>query len=176
MFLRIFKKDNSSGLREFVPEDYHHHSQILCNFFVERGFEASKLSAARQEVGKMDRMDLLKDHQKDKKDAQTIFVCDWHPSLRRAPSILKQHFPVLQSDERLSKIFLEPPTVAFRRPRTIRNILVRNDINPPPKKSTSEWFSSILYTEETHSHQRQEEHHDKVERWNFLPSIFKKTI
>ena len=128
------------------PADYHHHSQLLCNFFVERGFEPSKLKETRQEVGKMDRMDLLKEKEKPKRDPQTIFVCDWHPSLSQAPSILRQHFPVLQSDDHLSKVFTESPTVAFRRPRTIRNIIVRNDINRPARKptSTSECGSCIL--------------------------------
>ena len=91
-------------------------------------------------------MDLLKDNQKRKRDPQTIFVCNWHPSLSRIPSILKEHYRILQSDERLSNVFQEVPTVAFRRPRTIRNHLVRNDIRPAEKKasSTSECGSCIL--------------------------------
>ena len=94
----------------------------------------------------MDRRDLLKENQKQKRDPQTIFVCDWHPSLSRVPSILKQHFPILQSDDHLSRVFTGPPTVAFRRPRTIRNHLVRNDIRPAQKKptSTTECGSCIL--------------------------------
>ena len=137
--LRNIPKGQFIRIKRICSEaaDYHHHSQILCNFFVKRGFDAGKLKEARQEVGKMERMDLLKENQKQKRDPQTIFVCDWHPSLSRVPSILKQHFPVLQSDDHLSRIFTEPPTVAFRRPRTIRNHIVRNDIQPAKKKPTS---------------------------------------
>ena len=125
---------------------YNRHSQTLCNFFIERGFNIEKLNEVRRDVGKMNRMDLLKDNQKRKRDPQTIFVCNWHPSLSRIPSILKQHYHILQSDERLSNVFQEVPTVAFRRPRTIRNHLVRNDIRPAEKKasSTSECGSCIL--------------------------------
>ena len=127
-------------------DSYNRHSQTLCNFFLERGFNIEKLNEIRRDVGKMNRMDLLKDNQKRKRDPQTIFVCNWHPSLSRIPSILKEHYRILQSDERLSNVFQEVPTVAFRRPRTIRNHLVRNDIRPAEKKasSTSECGSCIL--------------------------------
>ena len=41
---------------------YNHHSQILCNFFMERGFSIKKLHEIRRDVGKMNRMDLLIDN------------------------------------------------------------------------------------------------------------------
>ena len=137
--LRNIPKGQFIRVRRICSEsaDYHHHSQILSKFFVERGFDPSKVKETQEEIGKMNRADLLKENQKKKKDPQTIFVCDWHPSLSKMPSILKQYFPVLQADERLSKIFTEPPSVAFRRPKTIRNILVRTDIKPPSTKPTS---------------------------------------
>ena len=85
----------------------------------------------------MKRDELLIDTQRRKKDAQTIFVCDWHPSLSQIPTILKQHYRILESDERMSNIFPEKPLVAYRRPRTTRQHLVRNDILKPEKKPSS---------------------------------------
>ena len=118
-------------------EDYYHHSQNLCNFFVERGFDLKKLNEVRKDVGSMSRDELLVDTQRGKKDAQTIFVCDWHPSLSQIPSILKQHYNILQADERLSNVFTEKPLVAYRRPRTIRQHLVRNDLSRVTKEKVT---------------------------------------
>ena len=118
-------------------DDYYHHSQELCNFFIKRGFSHKRLLEVRKEVADMKRDELLIDTQRRKKDAQTIFVCDWHPSLSQIPTILKQHYRILESDERMSNIFPEKPLVAYRRPRTTRQHLVRNDILKPEKKPSS---------------------------------------
>ena len=65
-----------------------------------------------------------------------IFVSEWHPSLSKLPTILKKHYHLLQSDQNLSKVFPDPPSVAFRRPKSIRNHLIRGDILPTKKELT----------------------------------------
>ena len=77
----------------------------------------------------MKRDELLIDTQRRKKDAQPIFVCNWHPSLSQIPTILKQHYQILESDERMSNIFPEKPLVAYHRPKTTRRNLTWNDIH-----------------------------------------------
>ena len=64
-------------------------SQQLCKFFIKRGFESTKVEKVRKEVLDMNRTQLLQDNEKQKRDPQTIFVCSWHPSLNKIPSILK---------------------------------------------------------------------------------------
>ena len=77
------------------------------------------------------------DKDKTEKDPQTIFVCDWHQSLKTIPTILKRHFHLIESDENLSKIFSGKPLVAYRKPKSLKNHLIQNDITPPPPKSSS---------------------------------------
>ena len=79
-------------------------------------------------VSKMDRSELLQDKNRKTKDPQTIFVAEWHPSLARLPATQKKHFHLLNSDPTLEKIFPTEPTVAFRRPKSLRNHLIRSDI------------------------------------------------
>ena len=81
----------------------------------------------------MNRTQLLQDNEKQKRDPQTIFVCSWHPSLNNIPSILKEHFHLSQSDKTLSRIFTEAPSVAYRRPKNVKQRVIRNDIRAPPK-------------------------------------------
>ena len=44
--------------------------------------------------------------------------------------MLKKHYHLLQSDQKLAEIFPEPPSVAFRRPKSLRRHLIRGDIVP----------------------------------------------
>ena len=79
-----------------------------------------------QEVSKIQRDTLLQDKITPRKDPQMILVCDWHPNLSIIPSILKKHYHLLRNDTKTSKIFTSPPTVAYRRPRCIKNLIVKN--------------------------------------------------
>ena len=76
----------------------------------------------------MERNDLLSDKPKTKNSERRVFTCNWHPHLAQLPSILKRNFYHLKNDRKLSKIFREPPLVAFRRARTIKSELVRTDL------------------------------------------------
>ena len=104
--------------------DFNHHSAVLSKFLVNRGYNLQALADTAEIVSKMDRSELLKDKERTKKDPQTIFVAEWYPSLARLPSILKKHYHLLSSDLATENIFPVEPTVAFRRPRSLRNQLI----------------------------------------------------
>ena len=90
-----------------------------------------------KEVLAMKREDLLCDKKKEKRDPNVIFVSDWHPTLSTIPSILKKNLHIIENDPVLSKVFPSKPLVAFRRPKTIRNHVVRNDIGKKESRSGS---------------------------------------
>ena len=69
----------------------------------------------------------LKDKIKDIKVPQLIFVCDWHAVLNKLPSLLKKHFHLLQNNEKGARIYESPPTVAYRRHKSIKNYIVKNN-------------------------------------------------
>ena len=114
--------------------DYFSNCSRLCSFFVKRGYDSRFLNKIVGEVSKLDRDSLLKDREKTAKDPQMIFVCEWHPLLASVPAILKKHYPVLQNDTKTSAIFPSHPIVAYRRPKCIKNIVVKNK----PEKSEGE--------------------------------------
>ena len=82
-----------------------------------------------EEVGNLERRDLLKSRlvKMSKQDPHSILVCSWHHISRNLPSTLNQNYDILKNDARLSNIFSEKATVAFRKKKNIRNILCRND-------------------------------------------------
>ena len=73
----------------------------------------------------MDRFDLLKEKNLPTKDPRTVLVCTWHPKLKELPNILRQNHNILKTDIRLSKIFEEPSTVAFRRRKNLAKVSAR---------------------------------------------------
>ncbi len=128
--LKNLPKGQFIRIRRICSEtsEYLRNSQVLCEFFIKRGYSEKLVRNVITEVAGLDRKDLLEDRTKEKKDPQTIFVTDWHPVLNTIPSILKRNFHIVENDSELIKIFKTKPLVAFRRPRTIRNHVVRNDI------------------------------------------------
>ena len=108
--------------------EYMKNSEILCNFFIQRGYSEKLLRVTIKEVSKIKREDLLRDCSKKKRDAGSIFVSDWHPKLSKIPFLLKKNFHLIENNSELTKIFPANFTVAYRRSKSIRNHVVRNDL------------------------------------------------
>ena len=112
----------------------------LSSFFEKRGYKPEGLKKTIQEVTKIPREKLLEETEKIKRDPQLIFVCNWHPNVSRLPTTLKKHFHLLQNDRKATEIFTSTPMVAYRRPRSLKNMLVKNAISeddqPKQRRST----------------------------------------
>ena len=63
---------------------------------------------------------------KEKKINKRIpLVLTYHPSLEKISGIIRHHWKEIEKSETLTKLFPEPPVVAFRRPKSIKDTLVR---------------------------------------------------
>ena len=58
------------------------------------------------------------------------FVITYHPALSNLSNIVREHWTTIQKHSELCKIFTEPPVLAFRKPKSLKDILVRADISP----------------------------------------------
>jgi len=58
------------------------------------------------------------------------FVITYHPALSNLSNIVREHWPTIQKHPELCQIFKEPPVLAFRKPKSLKDILVRADISP----------------------------------------------
>ena len=63
-----------------------------------------------------------------KKDPQSVFVCTWHPKLKRLPTILNENHKILNSDTKPNIDFPSKSTVAFRRKKHLASYLCHNDV------------------------------------------------
>ena len=64
------------------------------------------------------------------------FVLSFHPRLRMLGSHLKRHFHLLQTNDRLRRAFTEPPMVAFRRLRNLKDMLVHSSQNKSEREES----------------------------------------
>jgi hypothetical protein len=58
-------------------------------------------------------------------------VLTYHPSLEKISGIVRHHWKEIQKGETLTKLFPVPPVVAFRRPKSINDTLVRAAVSRP---------------------------------------------
>ena len=107
-----------------LREDFEKAAGKVMGYFFERGFKKEEMMATYNEVLGMDREEVLE--YKNKRSSERVpYVLTFHPRLRMLGSVLKRHFHLLQTNDRLRRSFTEPPMVAFRRLRNLKDFLVR---------------------------------------------------
>ena len=52
------------------------------------------------------------------------FVITYHPDMPKIHKILEQHWPKIESSSKLKRIFPEKPLVVYKRPKSLKDILV----------------------------------------------------
>ena len=73
--------------------------------------------------------------QRNRDSTRVPLVVTYHPSLPPLTTITQKHHSLLHLSDRLKKAFPTPPIIAFRRPRNLRDLLVRADLSPPARTS-----------------------------------------
>jgi hypothetical protein len=71
----------------------------------------------------------------------------YHPSLEKISGIVRHHWKEIEKNETLAKLFPEPPVVAFRRPKGIKDTLVRAAYLDLHRRSASVLFNFYCYEE-----------------------------
>ena len=69
---------------------------------------------------------------KEKKINKRVpLVPTYHPSLEKISGIVRHHWKEIEKSETLAKLLPEPPVVEFRRPKSIKDTLVRAAVSRP---------------------------------------------
>ena len=58
------------------------------------------------------------------------FVLTYHPDLPKVKDIVNKHWLIIESSSALSEIFTERPTMAYRRPKSLWDLLIRAKLKP----------------------------------------------
>ena len=100
-------------------------------FYLEqRGYKKEALIPQLERARAKPREDCLLPTAKKQQDPQIPLVVTYAPTLPSLGKITRQHHHILHLSERTKQAFPQPPTVAYRRPKNLRDLLVRADLAP----------------------------------------------
>ena len=87
------------------------------------------MSFAIERARQQKREDLLSYRPKSESSV-LLFVLAYYPDLPKVRDIVNKHWPIIEFSSTLSEIFTERPTMAYRRPKNLRDLLVHAKLKP----------------------------------------------
>ncbi|OCT55832.1 hypothetical protein XELAEV_18003247mg [Xenopus laevis] len=118
--------------------DYEKECQVLQNQFREKGYKENIIMEAKKRCDQMNRKDML-ENTKNKKSKinndHISFITTYNQSKNKFEKILKKHWHILRNDKDLSNYLTKNPRILYKKPQTIKQILVPSCI-PVEKKQT----------------------------------------
>ena len=103
-------------------------SQELKQHLIKRGYPEQMLDTEIHRAISVSREDSLLRGVRRETEQRIPLVVTYHPSMHFLARTTKRHQITLRSSERLNAIFNLPPIIAFRRPKNLRDLLVRADL------------------------------------------------
>jgi peptide-methionine (R)-S-oxide reductase len=94
-----------------------------------RGYNNASINHCFKKASGIDRKDLIQ-YKEQKTNNRVPFVITYHPELSNLSIIVRDRWTTIQKHQELCKIFKDPPVLAFRKPKSSKDILVRADISP----------------------------------------------
>jgi hypothetical protein len=95
-----------------------------------QGYNDRVIESGFSKASETNRNDLL-EYKEKKINKWVPLVLTYHPSLEKISGIIRHHWKEIEKSETLAKLFPEPPVVAFRRPKSIKDTLVRVAVSRP---------------------------------------------
>ena len=117
------------------PQDYEYQKRILIKKLRRRGYSGKTINSQMAKVDKLDRGELLKKRKRRKESDRVPMTVTYSNLLPDLNHIIRKHTRVLYKSERMTKVFQEPPMVAYRRDRNLGDSLVHGKTNKQVKKS-----------------------------------------
>lgn len=113
-----------------TPEKTKRRLGQLCSRLKKRGYKHQDIRNSFNRAEKISRNELLQYKEKNKQ-SRVPCVLSFHPSLKNVSNIIREHWKVVENNTKLSKMFPNPPVMAFRKPNSLKNLLVRAEISHP---------------------------------------------
>ena len=108
----------------------------LVKFLMERGYRKASVEGQVDKVRRMSRAEILSKGNRPR-STKTPFVVTYHPRLPDISKILRELHPILESSERCRNSITSVPFVAFRKPKSLQDYLVRAKVDSRGPKGLS---------------------------------------
>ncbi|XP_072171920.1 uncharacterized protein [Diadema setosum] len=107
-------------------EDFQQKSHEMDGFFERRGYPKQVVKKATRKVSSLSRQEALKPRRQHNSDRVPL-VLTYHPSTQKLVSTIMDNTHILQ-DASTRKIFKDPPLVAYKKDRSLRDLLVHTGL------------------------------------------------
>ena len=101
----------------------------LSSYLTKRGFKSGEVDNQLQGAREVDKSSLLsRDSGRGSSDERVTLSIDFHPAFSRIGNKMREFVNILHASDDMRQIFTEPPRVSFRRPKNLKNELVRSKV------------------------------------------------
>ena len=94
-----------------------------------RGYTTRSIDNELMKVDKLDRNNLLQYRTDKSKTDRVPVVLTYSKGLPHVSEVMKKKMTVLHKSEKIKKVFIKPPILAFRRDKNLKDILVHKKHN-----------------------------------------------
>ena len=102
---------------------------------ISRGYHSKIIDSAFNKVRLVPRLEALKKVSKSQNERE-VFVVTFHPALPSVNTIVKKHWSVMtEQSANLKRVFPKPSLIAYRRPKNLREHLIRAKISSKRRSS-----------------------------------------
>ena len=98
---------------------------------MERDYKPGLIDAAIEKAKAIPRDEALKKVNPEKQNKRPVFVVTYDPRLPSISNIVQKHWRTMTKDPYLKQVFQEPPLIAYKRPKNIKDLIIKAKI--PPK-------------------------------------------
>ena len=74
---------------------------------------------------------------KNRNTDRPVFVTTYNPSLPNLNNVIKKYYPILTATERCQEAFKDIPLLAYRRPKNLRDFLVKAKLKQSPPNNSN---------------------------------------
>ena len=97
----------------------------LKDMLLSREYSSNIINAAIDRARNIPRLEALKKVVKCKTSERPVFVIHYDPRLPSVNNIIKKHYRVMTQDPKMKEVFPEPPIIAYKRQKNLREALIR---------------------------------------------------
>ena len=108
------------------PRVFREESERMVGFFKKRDYPENIIREALTQVNTMDRATLIREKQKEQKTTRITMPLTYSKHSTAVARIVHRHYHLLQEDPDLQDLFDEPPLIAYRKGRSLRDELVHS--------------------------------------------------
>ena len=129
LFLRITRICSEEDKKEKRFEE-------LKQMLLDRKYPEQMINSARNRARKITREQALQIVAKTTTIRRPVFVVTWDPRLPSLQAIVQKHWRTMSSvDPYLQEVYQEPPLVAFKRQKNIKDFVIRAKVPPKMKRN-----------------------------------------